>query len=951
MPAASQPAQPVAPQEPLLTLYDLFGFSEQERSQTTPKRRNRRAPARTPARQPSLFSQPAPSEPQPAEPVAEQAAPPQPQAYDPEELYASLNWEDNPPINGFYEAMMRITPELRAELRQEPAERREQRPTEQAPRAASAGAPFDAEPRAFGGDMLSHYRNGSLVMDENGSVGYLRDLDALRPMFHPLNLSPTQRMKASLYIEIRDTYFHLYDNEAQTQAENPALREMLNRLYDDFTERFGRLNDKRNLDLIKMDARGTEIMSLERYIDGKARKADIFDHPVAFNPNEITHAEDANEALVASLNKYGRVDLEYMASLTGATQPQMLEELKGRIYFNPLIEGYEIADKFIAGNVIEKADRVQAFLEQHPDDEAIRESLEALREATPKPIAFDDLDFNFGERWIPKGIYERFASSLFDTEVKVSYAPDIDEYSVKASMLNAKIIHQYAVQSQSRRYNGIHLLKHALQNTSPDITKKVTKLIDGELKEVKVRDGEAIQLANSKIDEIRNAFPDWLREQTPDFKDRLTDLYNRTFNCFVRPKYDGSHQTFPDLDLKGLGIPDLYRSQKDAVWMDKMLGGGIIDHEVGGGKTLIMCCGAYEKKRLGLANKPLIIGLKANIHEIARTFCTAYPNAKVLYPGKEDFTPKNRERIFNLIKNNDWDAVILSHEQFGMLPQSPEVQQEILQSELDSVDENLAVLKSQGREVSRAMLKGCLKRKANLEAKLQTVMHTLETRKDDAVDFKLMGIDHIYVDESHKFKNLTFTTRHDRVTGLGNPDGSQRALNMLFALRTIQERTGRDLGATFLSGTTVSNSLTELYLLFKYLRPKELERQNIRTFDAWAAIFAKKTIDYEFSVTNEVVQKERFRYFIKVPELAAFYSEITDYRSAEDIGIDRPQKNEILHNIPPTPDQEEFIGRLMEFAKAARANCWDVHRSPKARKKPRCSSRRTMPAKCRSTCV
>lgn len=175
------------------------------------------------------------------------------------------------------------------------------------------------------------------------------------------------------------------------------------------------------------------------------------------------------------------------------------------------------------------------------------------------------------------------------------------------------------------------------------------------------------------------------------------------------------------------------------------------------------------------------------------------------------------------------------------------------------------------------------------------------------------------MDESHKFKNLTFTTRHDRVAGLGNPEGSQRALNMLFALRTIQQRTGRDLGATFLSGTTISNSLTELYLLFKYLRPKELERQNIRTFDAWAAIFAKKTIDYEFSVTNEVVQKERFRYFIKVPELAMFYSEITDYRSAEDIGIDRPQKNEILHNIPPTPQQTEFIERLVQFAKSGDA--------------------------------
>ena len=339
----------------------------------------------------------------------------------------------------------------------------------------------------------------------------------------------------------------------------------------------------------------------------------------------------------------------------------------------------------------------------------------------------------------------------------------------------------------------------------------------------------------------------------------------------------------------------------------------------GTGKTLIMCIAAHEMKRLNLAHKPMIIGLKANIHEIARTFCTAYPMAKVLYPGKEDFTPRKRERIFREIRNNDWDAVILSHEQFGMIPQSPEIQQEILQAELDCVEENLEVLKAQGRDVSRAMMKGCQKRKANLEAKLQKVAHALETRKDDAVDFRLMGIDHLYVDESHKFKNLTFTTRHDRVAGLGNPEGSQRALNMLFALRTIQQRTGRDLGATFLSGTTISNSLTELYLLFKYLRPKELERQNIRTFDAWAAIFAKKTIDYEFSVTNEVVQKERFRYFIKVPELAMFYSEITDYRSAEDIGIDRPQKNEILHNIPPTPQQTEFIEQLVQFAKSGDA--------------------------------
>ena len=340
---------------------------------------------------------------------------------------------------------------------------------------------------------------------------------------------------------------------------------------------------------------------------------------------------------------------------------------------------------------------------------------------------------------------------------------------------------------------------------------------------------------------------------------------------------------------------------------------------IGTGKTLIMCMAAHEMKRLGMAHKPMIIGLKANVAEIAATYQTAYPHARILYASEKDFSTKNRVSFFNNIKNNDYDCVIMSHDQFGKIPQSPELQRQILQAELDTVEENLEVIRTQGKDVSRGMLKGLEKRKQNLEVKLQKIAYSIEQRTDDVVDFRMMGIDHLFVDESHQFKNLMFNTRHDRVAGLGNSEGSQKALNMLFAIRTIQERTGRDLGATFLSGTTISNSLTELYLLFKYLRPKELERQDIRCFDAWAAIFAKKTTDFEFNVTNNIVQKERFRYFIKVPELAAFYNEITDYRTAEAVGVDRPQKNEILHNIPPTPEQEDFIQKLMEFAKTGDA--------------------------------
>lgn len=894
---------------PVLSLYDLFEFTAEERTQITPKRGKRRSAssARKQPVQGNLFGEPTTGTAQPTvkkpkgKSVEKSVGQPtgQPRAHQstgkPATAYSIFDARQN---------------------KQQPptATIEDQAATEAARIAAEEERKQRMQPRPYPNEIPSHYKDGSLVVLDKG-IGYIRDT-LFAPMFHPLELPDRQFRKLSLYVEIRDTYHDLYNSEATERKENTVRRDQLNTLYDDFVRQFGNLNSPKNIDLIRMDNDNRTILSLERYKDGQALKTDIFDHPVAFNKNELTHVDTSDEALSASLNKYGNVNLEYMARLTGKTEDALLDDLKGRVFFNPLIKGYEIADKFIAGNVISKAEMIEDYIANHPGNDRASQSLDALRAAFPVPIPFEELDFNFGERWIPMGIYEKYASRLFDTDVGITYAASRDEFSVSASARgNVRIREQYCVKAESRRYDGLNLMKHAIQNTSPDITKKV--LVGDDV--VKVRDTEAIQLANSKIDEIRNGFSDWLKEQSPEFKQRLTDMYNRKFNNSVKPKYDGSMQSFPDLDLKALGIPDLYASQKDAIWMTKINGGGIIDHEVGGGKTLIMCAAAYEMKRLGLANKPMIISLKANIHEIAQTFKTAYPNARVLYPGKEDFTPENRVRIMREMQNNDWDAIILSHEQFGMIPQSPEIQKQILQQELDSVEENLEVLTQQGEDVSNGMLKGVEKRKANLEAKIKALTFDIENRKDDVVDFKLMGIDHLLVDESHKFKNLMFTTRHDRVAGLGNSEGSQRALNMLFALRTIQERTGKDLGATFLSGTTISNSLTELYLLFKYLRPKELERQGINTFDAWAAVFAKKSIDYEFSVTNEIIQKERFRYFIKVPELAAMYNEITDFRTAEDIGIDRPKKNEILHNIPPTPDQQDFIQRLVAFAKSGNA--------------------------------
>ena len=874
------------------------------------------------------------------------------------EFYGSLNWDDNPPINGFYEAMMSIAYAQLAERERQAAEKEADKdyksetifeggtviektegyfiPGRQ-PRVAAQKpekAEVDMSPRPFSEDIQFFHHNGSMVV-QDGMVGFLSEVRKNGATFNPLELKPEQTKRAMLYVTLSETYQQLYNYEAETHEPSEHLREHLNQYYDEFVEKYGNLNEKKNVKFILMDANGRDALALERGENGRFVKADIFDHPVSFAVDEVTSVDTPLEALTASLNKYGVVNLEYMSSLVDMDEDSLVDNLEGHIYYNPLVSSYEVKDRFIAGNVVAKAGNVRAWINH--EEERIKDfpgydgvepfialskdSLKALEDARPRRIEFDELDFNFGERWIPTGIYSAYMSYLYHTDVKIAYSASMDEYSAVASRKNMTIWEEFCVRGHYRTYDGMNLLKHALHNTIPDIKKSAGKDEDGH--DIKVPDNEAIQLANTKIDEIRNGFSEWLEAQSPEFKEKLVDLYNNKFNCFVRPQYDGSHQTFPDLNMKILGdrygIHSIYQSQMDCIWMLKQNGGGVCDHEVGTGKTLIMCIAAHEMKRLGLAHKPMIIGLKANVAEIAMTYQSAYPNARILFADEKSFKADNRVNFFNQIKNNDYDCVIMSHDQFGKIPQSPEMQQQILQAELNTVEENLEVLKQQGHDISRGMLKGLIKRKENLTAKIATIQYQMEQNKDAVVDFKQMGIDHIFVDESHQFKNLMFNTRHDRVAGLGNSEGSQRALNLLYAIRTIQERTGKDLGATFLSGTTISNSLTELYLLFKYLRPNELERQDIRCFDAWAAIFAKKTTDFEFNVTNNIVAKERFRYFIKVPELAAFYNEITDYRTAEDVGVDRPEKHEILHNIPPTLAQEAFIEKLMKFAESGDA--------------------------------
>ncbi|MEP7372321.1 MAG: helicase-related protein [Chitinophagaceae bacterium] len=767
-------------------------------------------------------------------------------------------------------------------------------------------------------DLKPHYREGTLVF-HNEKPGTIHSLDHDNQIgeFRPFLLQTKVGSFYGDYIQLRDNYFELTSKEAATGKADDALREEMNTNYDRFIVHHGLLNQPSIKKELLNDVLGfITVSSLERNEGEKFVKSDIFLQPLIAQKEGLS-TENPVEALAYCLNEKGRVDVAFISETTNKPIPDVIAALEDQIYLNPLSGNWETTDHYLSGNVVRKLGEAKIAASENPDDYQIRRSLEAITKVQPEMIPFELLDFNMGERWMPIDYYERFASKLFDIETSIAYLNSADTFKVKPAHRNAQIEQEYAITPKNGRTMYGHLLmEHALENTSPYFTYEIDNA-DGTT--TRVPDNEATQLAHQKIEQMRKKFVEWLGELNNEEKKKIEKLYNETFNCYVLREFNGNHLTFPGLNREAVDITDLYESQKSAAWRIIQNRGGLIDHEVGLGKTLTIIVSSYEMKRLRIINKPVILAMKANVTQIADTYRKAYPKAKLLAPGQNDFSPKQRLKLFLAIKNNNWDCIILTHDQFGKIPQSPLIQREILQEELDNVEKDLETLREMGGEISKRVLKGLEVRKNNLAVNLKVVLDKIEKKKDADINFEELGIDHIFVDESHKFKNLTFTTRHTRVAGLGNIEGSQKALNMLFTVRTLQRRFDSDLCATFLSGTPISNSLTEMYLIFKYLRPKEMQRQSIENFDGWAAVFAKKTTDFEFSVTNQIITKERFRHFIKVPELALFYNEITDYKTAKHIQLDRPKLVEELVNIKPTAEQEEFIINLMEFAKTGDA--------------------------------
>ena len=506
-----------------LTLLDLWGMPIEEPAKKKKATKKENKPKRAiPKPKPPIMAVPPVESVKPATESKEAKPENAGKQSDPEDIYATLDWETNPPINGFYETMMSLTPERRKALRLEAERHRqeqlkksgvkdtlnpafvpssdnkpEQKEAAQQPEAQPEATPvpvtdynpseqattslfpefepekpkeevIDLSPRPFNGMLEPHYRDGSMVLDASRNLGYLKDITPYGATFQPLDLTGYQKEKALLYISIRDAYERLYSYEAENHTEHKPQRGYLNTCYDEFVMRYGNLNAKQNVKLVMMDAGGRDILSLERAEDGKFVKADIFDRPVSFSVENHANVGSPEEALSASLNKYGTVNLGYMRGITDSTEEELLNALKGRIFYNPLVTGYEIKDRFIAGNVIEKAERIEAWIDGNPENERlpeVKQALEALKEAEPQRIAFEDLDFNFGERWIPTGVYAAYMSHLFNTDVKIAYSASMDEFSVACGYRTMKITDEFLVKGYYRSYDGMHLLKHALHNT------------------------------------------------------------------------------------------------------------------------------------------------------------------------------------------------------------------------------------------------------------------------------------------------------------------------------------------------------------------------------------------------------------------------------------------------------------------------------------------------------
>ena len=735
----------------------------------------------------------------------------------------------------------------------------------------------------------------------------------------PVEVSATAENRIKGMIAIRNSVRTLIElqTEDYPDSEIKAEQERLNRLYDTFSGKYGLINSRANTSAFSQDSSFSLLSALEIIgEDGELeRKADMFSKRTIKPHTPVTSVDTASEALAVSLGEKATIDMDYMMELSGKSENEIFEDLKGVIFLNPLYEygnsyepKYLMADEYLSGNVREKLKIAKNSAELYPEDYKV--NVEALQKVQPKDLTASEISVRLGATWLPPDDVQEFIFHLLETpryaqwNIKVHFSPFTSEWNIEGKSYDKGNVRAYNTYGTSR-INAYKIIEETLNLKDVRIFDYIE---DDEGKKKAVLNKKETAIAQSKQEMIKQEFQDWIWSD-PERRERLCKSYNEKFNS-VRPReYDGSHIIFngmnPEIELR--------EHQKNAVAHILYGGNTLLAHAVGAGKTFEMVAAAQESKRLGLCNKSLFVVPNHLTEQWAAEYLQLYPAANILVATKKDFETKNRKKFCGRIATGDYDAVIIGHSQFEKIPMSIERQRAILEQQLEEITGGIAELKrNRGENFSIKQLE---KSKKSIKQKLDKLND--QTKKDDVVTFEELGVDRLFVDESHYYKNLYLYTKMRNVGGIAQTE-AQKSSDLFMKCRYLDEITG-GRGTVFATGTPISNSMVELYTIQRYLQYNTLVKNGLQHFDAWASTFGETITAVELTPEGTGYRaKTRFAKFYNLPELMAMFKEIADIKTADMLNLPVPEAK--YHNIAVKPSemQKEMVASLAERAEQVR---------------------------------
>ena len=735
----------------------------------------------------------------------------------------------------------------------------------------------------------------------------------------PVEVSATAENRIKGMIAIRNSVRTLIElqTEDYPDSEIKAEQERLNRLYDTFSGKYGLINSRANTSAFSQDSSFSLLSALEIIgEDGELeRKADMFSKRTIKPHTPVTSVDTASEALAVSLGEKATIDMDYMMELSGKSENEIFEDLKGVIFLNPLYEygnsyepKYLMADEYLSGNVREKLRIAKNSAELYPKDYKV--NVEALQKVQPKDLTASEISVRLGATWLPPDDVQEFIFHLLETpryaqwNIKVHFSPFTSEWNIEGKSYDKGNVRAYNTYGTSR-INAYKIIEETLNLKDVRIFDYIE---DDEGKKKAVLNKKETAIAQSKQEMIKQEFQDWIWSD-PERRERLCKSYNEKFNS-VRPReYDGSHIIFngmnPEIELR--------EHQKNAVAHILYGGNTLLAHAVGAGKTFEMVAAAQESKRLGLCNKSLFVVPNHLTEQWAAEYLQLYPAANILVATKKDFETKNRKKFCGRIATGDYDAVIIGHSQFEKIPMSIERQRAILEQQLEEITGGIAELKrNRGENFSIKQLE---KSKKSIKQKLDKLND--QTKKDDVVTFEELGVDRLFIDESHYYKNLYLYTKMRNVGGIAQTE-AQKSSDLFMKCRYLDEITG-GRGTVFATGTPISNSMVELYTIQRYLQYNTLVKNGLQHFDAWASTFGETITAVELTPEGTGYRaKTRFAKFYNLPELMAMFKEIADIKTADMLNLPVPEAK--YHNIAVKPSemQKEMVASLAERAEQVR---------------------------------